>query len=210
MIHRVFGIGLVAVIGCSASRVHSFNFDDVSLIPRCSGQPSSRDWAPAQSRLRGLGLTPFEECWFSDFLEAMNEPSLDQTDSTAVVYRFLRLPSFSPAEAVRVTHGLGSTEVTYKRTVGPGGYRPQGLAAARVAAVSDSTWSGLEARLAAARFWTTAPDSVRGADGEEWIFEARVANRRRLVKVWSPEPNGRGAAYVALGNYFLAVAHDST
>lgn len=140
-------------------------------------------------------LSDWEARWYASELRALNEPPLLEGKARhSVVYRFLLIPSFSPSLAIRLVvnpDGTG-TLVAKLRANSRGG--TEAAPAEETVSVSSEQVGKFEDLLDESNFWClpTKWDLVRGADGEEWILEARKNGKYHVVDRWS---GWRGVSY---------------
>lgn len=151
---------------------------------------------------------------FALYLSAMREPSLScgasQDDET---YRFLLLPSFSGAIAVRISrrgHRYPLEAVVLDReqgadhpTNGMAGYGPGKIANRVTKELTGAQWRSVVVALRDARFWRrkTGVRDFIGIDGSDFVIEARREGRYHVVSRWA------GAdGTLELGNLFLDLA----
>ncbi len=143
----------------------------------------------------------FASGWYSKHLAAMGELSLN-CPTRFPVYRFLWLRTFHHPIAIRVEYRAGETVVFATELDGAGGYEPGKLLRRVERRLSKKEVSTITARLAAETVWAPPDeDHSFGADGAQWIVEARDGSRYRLHEMWSPT-DGRvhrmGLAFLAL------------
>jgi hypothetical protein len=133
-------------------------------------------------------LSDWEARWYASELRALHEPSLlGGKAKHSVVYRFLLIPSFTPSLAIRlVVHPDGTgTLVAKLRARSKGETEP--APAEETVSVSSEQVGKFEDLLDQSNFWflPTKWDPVRGADGEEWILEAKKNRKYHVVDRWS-------------------------
>jgi hypothetical protein len=138
-------------------------------------------------------LNDFRVRWYSDQLNALEEPSLweaSRNSKPAQVYRFLWLRSFHHPVAVRLEVGEdGIGTLTAKMSNGAGGYKPGKLIENHTRAISKNEIQKLLTKLASPDYWRLpSRDSNQfGLDGAEWIIEAVRDGKYKIVKRWSPK-----------------------
>jgi hypothetical protein len=177
------------------------------VILRCNlaGGPS---WDSTASLLPFPALNPFRQCWYTEFLRAMEEPRLYSTvvgpDSA---FRLLLLPSFARAVSVRAFSSGGTYSLVVKTTIGPGGYSPRGMATRDSLALPRQDWEHLQRLLIGADYWAAqTPDDGTGLDGTQWVLEAEIPGLSHLRDEWSPRVPGPQAAYKEACEYLLQLA----
>ena len=69
-------------------------------------------------------IDTFMNCWYSEMLQALNEPILLGLDGDAEIYRFTWLRTFHNPIVIRIERKGGSIELTAKASNGAGGYKP--------------------------------------------------------------------------------------
>jgi hypothetical protein len=144
-------------------------------------------------------LSEFAARWYSDHLQAAEEPSLSERpvlseQPEGSVIRFTWLRSFDPPIVVRVEgHESGSPRLIAKQLSGAGGYAPGKIAATIDRPLTASETQELHKLLSDTRLAQPLPSGSTlkrcgppGLDGAEWIVE--VVNRRgyHFAKDWSP------------------------
>ncbi len=132
-------------------------------------------------------LSDWEARWYASELRALNEPSLTEGKARhSVVYRFLLIPSFSPSLAIRlVVNPDGTGRLVAKLRTNSRG--TEAALAEETASVSSEQVGKFEDLLDESNFWflPTKWDTVSGADGEEWILEAKKSGKYHVVDRWS-------------------------
>jgi hypothetical protein len=158
--------------------------------------------------------------WYSSYLAAMEELPLScgpQEDMEA--YRFLLLPSFHDAVAVRLfrrgnVYALEAVILdrtgmeSYQRWLfqGTGDYRPGNVSRRVAKALSRDQWQAVITRLEEVQLWQMPTQSdalLRGTDGAEWMVEARREGRYHVVVRWS---GAVGDGLKSVGRLFLDLA----
>jgi hypothetical protein len=139
--------------------------------------------------------------WYSKQLSAMGEPSLHCV-SRYPVYRFLWLRTFHHPIAVRVEKRQDGMHVFAVELDGAGGYEP-GSESRRIERVLSAREEEVFNEAVASVRIFSAPDKreLGGADGSQWIVEARDGARYQIHDVWTPE---RGRIH-QLGIVFIAL-----
>lgn len=139
--------------------------------------------------------------WYSKQLSAMGEPTL-QCVSHYPIYRFLWLRTFHRPIAVRVEERAGGLHLFAVELDGSGGYEP-GNESRHVGRMLSAQEAKLFTDAIAAARVFDAPDKPEmwGADGAQWIIEARDGARYQVHDVWTPE---RGRIH-QLGMVFIAL-----
>lgn len=144
-------------------------------------------------------LSEFAARWYSNHLQAAEEPSLSEPPVLSKqrersVLRFTWLRSFDPPIMVRVEGlGSGSPRMIAKRLSGAGGYAPGKIADTVDRPLTASETQKLRELLADTHLAQPLPPASTlkecgppGLDGAEWLVE--VVDRRgyHFAKDWSP------------------------
>jgi hypothetical protein len=169
--------------------------------PTCPGSAAADNFFP-QGALFPLSsdVDAFRQRWYSRNLQAMDESSLscglrDEDE----VYRFLWLPSFQSAVAVRITRTRDGATLDMTELTGARGDEPGTVGTHQEKKLTNAEWDSLQAALAAIDFWNMPtnppPDpNFAHADGSRWILEGHGAGTYHVIDRWSPEESPYGKA----------------
>lgn len=126
--------------------------------------------------------------WYSKPLRAMGEaPMFYAEDQWAESYRFLWLPSFHPAIAVRVWKCGSERLIAFKELSGRAGYEPGKLKHSYSRRLTTGEWREFKRLLEDSCFWNLpTEEEILGDDGARWIFEGVKEGRYHIVDRWSP------------------------
>ncbi len=139
-------------------------------------------------------LSDFVVKWYSEHLDAMDEPSLwklSQRDRDATVYRLLWLPSFHHPVCVRIARTAEGARLRARVLDGKGGYEPGRVAVDRNIALADEEWMTLDRHLEQAEFWamtTRSADDGGVEDGAQLIVEGIKGGTYHVVDRQMPDP----------------------
>jgi len=144
--------------------------------------------------------------WYSQYLAAMNEPSLlFGEDGDIESYRFLWLRSFHHPVVVRLWRSGGKKFLVVKQLDGVGGERTPGtLLINKTRPISEDEWERLLYLLEQSCFWKlpTKNSSPEGEDGAQWLVEGSKEGHYHVVDRWSP----KDGSYREIGIYLLKLA----
>jgi hypothetical protein len=159
--------------------------------------PAMMGWAGDQPLLSDVYRD-----WYVRILSAAAEPSLYARAAMAPdAYRFLWLPTFHEPVVVRLEEaGAGTMRLTAKRLSGPAGFRAGGMVATAESTVTAHEAARLRVLLTAAMAGP-ARDCGVAADGSQWVVEANVGGRYRLVHQGNP----RTGPIREVGNALIAL-----
>jgi hypothetical protein len=138
--------------------------------------------------------------WYGKQLRATGQRSLCHDLKEAdEVYRLTWIPSFHHTIMVRVEKRGATHTLRAVRLSGAGGYEPGRSQVDTTILLSQADWDAWIHLATSARFWeasTTESDSVIGpdgkvqimvgADGAQWLLEARRGTQYHAVDRWSP------------------------
>ncbi len=145
----------------------------------------------------------FRRTWYSKHLRAMNEPSLSCGDTNGDSYRFLWLRTFHAPIAVRIDRTPEKSTISAVQLSGAGGYDPGSIADRTTRDLSAQNVDSLLAAFDTADFWHLPSwKTSMGADGAQWIVEARSRGQYHVVDRWSP----KAGPFQDLANRFLSLA----
>ena len=158
--------------------------------------PGSLSHEPAEHELRSA--------WYSRILGRLGERSLAEEIPGSEAYRVTQVPAFSATRLVRVERRFGEAGAIVTWKTGP---PAEGGAAAGPPdgsrRLTAAEWQGLVERVAAAVFWSRAPDDSRlGLDGVTYLLEGQRPGLYRAAHRWSP----RDGTFRRLCRYLLALA----
>ena len=134
-------------------------------------------------------LSEWEARWYASELRGLQEPSLleGKIERGSAVYRFLLIPPFSPSLVIRLVVNPDGTG-TLVAKLGPNrGAQDETFPSQRTVSVSSAQVNGFLNLIHAADFWslpTAKSEQVRGADGQEWLLEAKQHGRYHVVDRW--------------------------
>lgn len=180
----------------------------VDVRPDCP--PSSADdyFMPALSipfAESSVQLRQSRRQWYSKHLRAMFEPSLSCGPSNDdETYRFLWLRTFHKPIAVRIVRSVNGVQLTAVELSGAGGYNPGSILKQIHKSLSADQWQTLISAIEACKYWSqpSGEDNNIGADGAQWIVEARRGHAYHVVDRWTPHDG----VYHSLGLLFLDLA----
>ena len=147
---------------------------------------------------------------YGRYLRTMREPALC-SDAGVERYRFLWLPSFQRAIAVRVDRRSNATNLTVKEVTGADYDRSGALSRDTVIRLSPAEWEQFERLLDATDLWDVPrkeqhPADSGALDGAQAVFEAAVPDRYHLVERSSPHSELVPEPFQQLGAYLLKLA----
>jgi hypothetical protein len=125
--------------------------------------------------------------WYSKQLRALEEPSLYSPKQDAEVYRFTWLRTFHNPMVFRfVVHDHGSGTLTVKRASGTGGYEPGVVDLKKEIALTSSQVDELKKMLNDMSYWEQSTKlETMGLDGAQWIVEANLNGKYKIVDRWT-------------------------
>ena len=134
----------------------------------------------------------FKAEWYSTYLKALSEPSLQQlvSNPSSESYRFVWLRTFHHPVVVRLDirpDGVG--ELTTKVSNGSGGYTPGQIIQNLSRPLTREQTNMFLARLGKDKFWELPgyENSGRGGeDGSQWIIEGMKDGKYHVVDRWTP------------------------
>lgn len=180
-----------------------------TLVLSCNLLQGKTTYFPPTSLHEDAYLHKLTSKYYSDYLGAMNEPSLwESRKKTVEEYRFLWLPTWDQPIAVRISISSdGTGQVTAKVLRGSGGGKPGKLVTNHVRQVSSDVVDSFRAQLESTNFWKLPTYEYSGGrDGARWIFEGVKHGKYHAVDRWSPQINRRSPTdgnYERLGKMFL-------
>lgn len=128
--------------------------------------------------------------WYSNYLAAMNEPSLFQQNTNCAIveqYRFLWLRTFDAPIAVRVWKEGLNTRLRVIRLGGAGGYGPGRIEYDETVSITQDQWKEFQMLLKKASFWNMdSTENYNGFDGASWVLEGQSGGKYHFVDRWSP------------------------
>lgn len=175
-------------------------------MPHACAQTPGQRYFPEGAFARDPRSDAFTNAWYSQHLKAMREPSL-QCASSRPVYRFLWLRTFHHPIAIRVEARAGGMHLFAVELSGAGGYEPGEITRRMDRAMTADEARMFAAAIENAQVW--APDATKkdlGADGAQWVVEARHGRRYVLHDVWTPDHGGvrdLGLAFIALTGWTI-------
>lgn len=132
----------------------------------------------------------FRAKWYSEQLNALEEPSLWESSKTQKTqsYRFLWLRTFHHPIAIRIDVNTdGTSRLTTKMTSGTGGYAPGKLVENHTVTMSKELTDWFLGKIEAHNFWNLPSAEVSGGnDGARWIIEGIRNGSYRIVDRWTP------------------------
>jgi hypothetical protein len=167
----------------------------VALLLALSGSSGGQQYFPEATFDDQKKSNDFIEKWYSQQLEALQEPSLWEMSRTikGQIYRFLWLRSFHHPVAVRLNvNDDGTGTLVTKVGDGQGGYPPGKLIENRTQELSKQQTQRFLDEVKELKYWDlpsreeTNPQVVN-LDGAQWIIEAVRRGNYKIVDRWSPE-----------------------
>jgi hypothetical protein len=133
-------------------------------------------------------LDTFSVKWYSEQLEALNEPIIFLDKSNKEIYRFTWLRSFDHPVMIRIEKDNGQYLIFWKEGTGAGGYKPQKQFSSNQRKIDKTIWNEFISRLNKINFWgiDTKETGLFGTDGSEWILEGKVLNKYHVTDRWTP------------------------
>jgi hypothetical protein len=133
------------------------------------------------------GVLANRSSWYSKHLKGLQEPSLYPPSADAEIYRFTWLRTFDNPMAFRVTvTSNGTGTLTVKRANGAGGYDPGVVDLKLELTLTKSDVDKLKQALVDMSYWDLPIElDGLGIDGAQWIVEASVNGRYKVVDRWS-------------------------
>jgi hypothetical protein len=134
----------------------------------------------------------FSARWYSEHLQAMDEPSLwmlSRRDPNATVYRLLWLPTADHTVCVRIERTREGAKLRARVLNGMGGYAPGQIAIDRRITLVADQLSVLDRCLKQTAFWnmpTVLGDL--GLDGDQLIIEGVTLGKYHVVDRWNADP----------------------
>jgi hypothetical protein len=140
---------------------------------------------------------------YSQFLGALNQPSLSCGDDVTEAYRFLWMPTYRPAAVILVARTGKGWRVDAAQFNHPRTNQPWTVARRVEHGVAEDQVRDLLTSLARAQFWTIATwhDSFVN-DGSTWVIEGRLRTGYRVVSRLNP----RDEAFKDAGRAFFSLA----
>ena len=179
----------------------------VDVRPTCHPWSADDYFMPALSvpfAPLAVSLDQFKRQWYSKHLRAMSEPSLScGPNNDEETYRFLWLRTFHHPIAVRIARSEKGVQLAAVELSGAGGYEPGSILKQIHKSLSSDQWQTLISAIEAYKYWSQPSDENSfGADGAQWIIEARRGCTYHVVDRW----NGGPDPHHSLGLLFLELA----
>jgi len=151
-----------------------------------------------------IQLDTFSVKWYSEQLEALDEPVVFLDKSHREIYRFTWLRSFDPPIVIRIEQNNGQYLIFWKVGNGAGGYKPKKVFTFNQKIISKAIWNEFINRLNKINFWEmdTKETGPFGTDGSEWILEGKVAGKYHVVDRWTP---GEKTNYYKCCDYLIGL-----
>ena len=134
-------------------------------------------------------LDTFSIKWYSEQLEALNEPIIFLDKSNKETYRFTWLRSFDQPVVIRIEQNNGQYLIFWKVGSGAGGYKPKKEFISNQKIISKAIWNEFINKLHQIDFWEmdTKYTGVLGTDGSQWILEGKTSGKYHVVDRWTPD-----------------------
>ncbi|MGB5559303.1 MAG: hypothetical protein WBN04_14990 [Paracoccaceae bacterium] len=159
---------LTALAACAENSSNKLQYQ--SYFPLGTWGEAGANWTPEE-------YARFHEHWFGRQLFAMQEPSLATMSATTALvhYRVTVLPSFTPPQMVHIRkEPVGSATVTYKSTLGSGGFEPGDLWEHTSQTLSENRLVHLEKTIAKLGLWERRALEMKPVicfDGTTYVLE---------------------------------------
>ena len=134
----------------------------------------------------GIKLAQFSLNWYSNHLEALEEPILYDTISKSII-RFTWLRSFHHPIVVRVELTTDKAEIFWKMSDGAGGYGPGKIIKDKSRELKELETKSIISELDSLEFYhiPTNSSGMVGTDGAQWILEVLKNGNYHVVDRWS-------------------------
>lgn len=135
-------------------------------------------------------LSDWEARWYASELRGLKEPSLleGKIKRGTTAYRFLLIPSFSPSLVIRLVLNSDGTGTLVAKLGANYGEADKTSPRQQTVSVSSEQVNKFLNLIHDADFWsmpTAKSNVVAGADGQEWLLEARQNDRYHVVDRWN-------------------------
>jgi len=167
---------------------------------------------PASDRSGDTTISHFENAWYSEHLETMEEESLysKREEEKLEIYRFTLLPTWGDPRSVTIEleKEANLATIQYSRLDGDGGYDPGKLVEKETRDLSGREFKDFIKLFEEIGFSNqTTNDPILGLDGSQWILERLKNGEYHIVVRWTADaydPEKRGTrAFVDLCNWML-------
>lgn len=177
------------------------------VVPLGGRTGELQNYFPLDSPSYGYEIDEFQAAWYSEYLAALDEPSLWKLaqDGPEMQYRFLWLRSFHAPVSVRILiRSQRSADLYLKVADGAGGYSPGQLVENRVISLTPTDIGRVMRAITHADFWKMIRDrddcgdplpAVESSDvdticittdGARWILEGADRGQYHVVSQYSP------------------------
>jgi len=133
----------------------------------------------------GIESALFSINWYSEHLNALNEPVLSDTLPTKI-YRFTYLRTFDDPIVIRIENDNDTISIHWKVSDGAGGYEPGEIIESESKKLSAEDWELIENKIDSIDFWNlpTVETGLMGTDGSQWILEGKTLGQYKVVDRW--------------------------
>ena len=151
-------------------------------------------------------LDSFENVWYSEHLNSMEEPILYNKTEEVKIFRYTNLGTWNYPFMYRIEKNDSLITLTYKVPASKGGYDAEKLVKNETHLISVEEWNTLNAKIDSIHFWESQTHiNDAGKDGSQWILEAYSNGQYHFLTRWSPDYRG-DSNFVDVCNYFEEIS----